>query len=262
MPLKSNMTNLAPASQQYRRSVQLLSRGYSNRKAFPGGTITVFPWDSETDDWLTQRVKSGIKETILFDLCGQLCDLNGCALNDFVAGDVTTILMVARSIARDNFLTFTTVCPQCGNSSQEKVIVPDGLERVGEKGLDYPGFDTVTLDKCKDIVKTKPLLIKDECTIANRSDDSKSRYPDRIAHIIASVISVNDTMADSVEELATWFRALHPYDASYLEEQINRNTPHLGTDFQCKCDKCGKQFTHLIQLDQEFFRSGLRTLKA
>jgi len=255
MPIKSNMPSLVPARDRFKQEITLLSGGFANPKAFPEGKITVYPWDYEIDEFLIQRARKGRKETLLFDLVPKLCDLNGCTVPNFVMGDVNTILMVSRSIARDNQISYVSECPACGHKEKENLRVPDQLERLGEKKTDYAGSDSITLPVCKDVVAVRPLLVQDIEHIQDRDDVSKGQISDKVAGIIAGVVTINGTKADTMTELATWFKALHPKDAAYLEQQQDMLTPHLGTNIHHKCSKCEKMFDHPIALDADFFRS-------
>src|SRR5271157_5163859 len=150
MAFQSKLKSLQPRRMQFQKRVKLLSGGYIKPDAFPNGEITVFPWDMNVDDWLAERIRKGVRDTVLFDLCAHLCDLNGCPLDSFIVGDVNTVLLVARAIRYDSVVQYEAVCPKCQHTTTESIRVPDELGRVGEKTLEYPGFDTITLSDCGD----------------------------------------------------------------------------------------------------------------
>ena len=254
MALKSNLPSLTPAREKFKRDVKLLSGGFSAPDAFPDGMITVYPWDSNVDDWLMERSKGGRKDQILFDLLPKICNLNGCDIKKFVVGDINTVLLVARSIPKDNKLILNLKCPKCNHSFTETLPLPDGLEKVGEKPAGYNGVDVITLPDCKDIVEVRPLLVEDEMAIMSRSD--KKNITDRQAHLISAIKSINATTGD-VAELYAWLMAIHPKDLAFLESQIDLFTPHLGMTVNIQCPACGHEFVHTLQLDAEFFRSGV-----
>jgi len=256
MPIKTNLKSLTPRRQQYKREITLLSHGYNNPTAWPDGKITVFPWDNAIDQWLVDNVRKQNKQELVYGLLRHCCDLNGGNIDDFVADEINVVLLVSRALTTDGVVVYTAVCPFCGYKKQEKLKVPDELEKVGEKTQDYAGFDEITLPVCEDKVKLRPLLVRDEKLVINREDDKKKVIPDAELRTIMRVVSIGEGKPDSLEELVTWFRALHAKDAKFLEDEGRRITPHLNTNIPHVCDEadCGRKFTHPVTFDQEFFR--------
>jgi len=256
MPIKTNLKSLTPRRQQYKREITLLSHGYNNPTAWPDGKITVFPWDNAIDQWLVDNVRKQNKQELVYGLLRHCCDLNGGNIDDFVADEINVVLLVSRALTTDGVVVYTSVCPFCGGKKQEKLKVPDELEKVGEKTQDYAGLDEVTLPVCEDKVRLRPLLVRDEKLVINREDDKKKIVPDAELRTVMRVVSIGDGKPDSLEELVTWFRALHAKDAKFLEEEGRRITPHLNTNIPHICDEadCGRKFTHPVTFDQEFFR--------
>jgi len=259
MPLKSNITDRRHRREKFKREITLISGGFAKPDAFPGGKITVYPWDSSVEAWLTDvaiKATGPDRDRILYDLMTRICNLNGCPLDDFVVGDVNTVLMVSRSIGNMNQIQYLVICPKCGHEETCKILIPDELKPVGKKSPEYPGYDTVILDDCKDAVDIRPLRIKDELAITGRPPEQKQQISNHTAHVIGPVISVNKTQPDSILELLEWFNSLSPHDAKQLEEAIDAHTPHLSQDLIQKCDECGTVWKHRLLLDQDFFRSG------
>jgi hypothetical protein len=246
---------MAPRRQAYRREITLLSHGY-NSPAWAGGKLVVYPWDNVVDQWLIENLRRLTKQELVYGLLQICCDLNGGKIDDFVADEINVVLLVSRALSTDGVVMYTSVCPHCGFKHAEKIKVPDELEKVGEKAADYPGFDTITLPTVQDAVKLRPLLVKDEKTIINRDSLQKQSVPDAELRTIMRVVSINDTTATTLEELTTWFRALHPTDSKFLEEEGRKITPHLNTNIPHVCDDpdCGRKFTHPVTFDTEFFR--------
>lgn len=249
---------MAPRKTQFQQKVKLLSGGYTAPGSFPNGEITVFPWDTNVDDWLAERMKKGTQSSVLYDLCAQLCDLNGCPLDSFVIGDVNTVLLVARSIRYNSVVQYEATCPACGFKSEEKIAVPVELGRIGEKMPDYAGYDEITLPDCQDVVHIRPLLVRDEKSISERDDTSKALMTDHILHILKPIVAINGGKPDSWEEVLRWFNAISPQDASYLERMENESYPHLETDLPHRCDKCRAEFVHSLDFSKDFFRRSLK----
>lgn len=247
---------MTPRRQQYKREITLLSHGYNNQTAWPDGRITVYPWDSAIDQWLVENVRKLGKQELVYGLLRHCCDLNGGKVDDFVADEINVILLVSRALSTDGVVVYTSQCPFCGFKKQEQIRVPDELEKLGEKSMDYPGFDAITLPNVQDVVKIRPLLVKDEKMIIARDDEARKTVADGELRTVMRVVTINDTKAETLEELVTWYRALHAKDAKFLEDEGRRLTPHLNTNIPHVCDDpdCGKKFTFPLNFDQEFFR--------
>ena len=57
-------------------TIQLLSGGYACPGAFPGGQITVYPWDRDVDHWQLERSqRGGSRRNLLYDLLPRIADL-------------------------------------------------------------------------------------------------------------------------------------------------------------------------------------------
>jgi hypothetical protein len=251
---------MQPRRLQYQKRIKLLSGGYAKPDAFPNGEITVYPWDTHIDDWLAERARSGESSTLLFDLCAKLCDLNGCPLDLFVAGDVNTVLLVARAIRYNSVIEYGYACPSCRFEMTSQVTVPDELGRVGEKPPSYPGYDAITLPDCQDQVRIRPLQVKDEKAILNRDELVAKLMTERIMHVLMAVVSINEGRPDAWEDALRWYDALSPRDAQYLEDQENELYPHLDTGLPSVCDRCHARFKHELDVTSiDFFRPSLKS---
>jgi hypothetical protein len=257
--IKSNVTDKRSRQEKYKQVIPLPSGGFTNRSAFPDGKITVYPWDSLTDAWLTeasQRATETEQGHLLFKLLEKVCNLNGCPVTDFVLGDVNAVLLTSRSIQTENQVNYTATCPSCGHEEQDDVKIPDELEIVGAKGQDYKGTDKITLPTCLDVVELRPLRIGDVVTIATRTPENKKVVSDHVANLIAPIVTINDTQADRLEELVEWYLALPPKDAAFLESETDRLSPHLNQHLPHTCDRCGKSFDFRLIIDAAFFLTG------
>ena len=256
MAIKTNMKSLVPRREAYKREIILLSKGFTNRTAWPGGKMVVFPWDSGTDEFLVEASRKSSRNDLVYGLLERLCDLNGAKLEEFVASELNTVLLVARAAQSGGAIEYQSECPYCHTKHRERIVVPDELEKVAEKPDDYPGYDTIVLPDCGDVVKVRPLLVKDERIINERQDEARKQVSDRVLHVLMPVISINDTVADTLTEMMLWYNALSPRDAKFLERQEDALTPHLETSIPHICDRseCAKPFTHALSFDQEFFR--------
>lgn len=256
MPIKTNLKSLVPRRQQYKREITLLSHGYTSPQAWPDGKLTVYPWDSSIDQWLVENVRKLSKPDLVYSLLRHCCDLNNGNIDDFVAEEINIVLLVSRALSTDGVVVYNARCPHCGKTTEETIRVPDELEKVGEKTADFKGFDVITLPMCADAVKIRPLLIRDEKLIVNREEAKRKVIGDGELRTLMRVVSINDSTADTLDEMAVWFRALHAKDAKFLEDQGRDLTPHLNTNVKHKCDDtdCGREFIFPLNFDQEFFR--------
>ena len=64
MPIKTNLKSMAPRRQQYAKKFKLVSGGYTNRKAWPEGEITVLPWDTDVDEWFVNAQEMGEQDLL------------------------------------------------------------------------------------------------------------------------------------------------------------------------------------------------------
>lgn len=259
MAIKTNMKSLQPRRLTYKREITLLSRGFSAPQAWPDGKITVFPWDSDVDAYLLEQTKQTDKGPLLYGIIEKVCNLNGASVDQFVWGEVNALLLLARALQFNGIVEYESNCPYCGSTANETIKIPDELQPVGEKEKGYPGWDEITLPDCNDVVRIRPLLVKDQKKIDQRAKDELwAKFTERHLQIFLPVISVGDGAVDNLEEISIWYSALTPNDARYLEEKENELAPHLDSRIPHKCDKCLRKFYHTLTFDQEFFRSGSR----
>lgn len=255
MPIKTNMKSLQPRRQVYKREITLLSKGFSAPKSWPDGKITVFPWDSEVDAYLLEQSKTSGQGNLLYGILDKVCDLNGASVDQFVFSEINAILLVSRAIQFDGAVEYESVCPYCKTTDRESIQIPGELALIGEKKPGYPGYDDITLPECKDVVRIRPLLVKDQKKIEDRADGWQD-YTERHLQIYLSIVSVNEGTPDNLEEVSQWYQALSPADARYLEEQQVDLSPRLDNRLPHKCKQCARQFFHTLLFDQEFFRPG------
>jgi hypothetical protein len=255
MPLKSNLKDFRPSKEKYSRQMKLLSGGLINNRYFPDGVITIYPWDHKIDEWMSERSKKMSRgRSLLFYVLPKVCNLNGCPLDNFVASEVMSVLMVARSILRNDQVTFDYTCPECDTEGEATLKVPDQLERVGEKLPGWPGYDAITMPDCKDVVNMRPITVGEELSIMGRTENERKNCSDTVAYVLAGLVSVGDGKPDNVKEALDWFNAMSPRDQSYLIDTWDKVLPQLGTMVNMKCDHCEHEFQHNLRLDQDFFR--------
>jgi hypothetical protein len=258
MAIHTNLKSLAPRREQYKRNVRLVSGAFYDRKAFPTGEITVYPWDSVLDAWLTERCRQPKREMALWDATAKVCDLKGCDVGKLLVSDAWTILMVSKSIRNNCVVEYTAVCPNCNTEHSESVRVPDELEVSAKKELDFSGTELITLPETKDAVKVKFLTIADEISISERSPELRNEMSDHLAHVLLPIIEIGGGAVENRQEILTWYNALSPKDADYLDRQQGSLYPHLNTDLPHVCDSCGRKFIYSLDLNTDFFRTGER----
>jgi hypothetical protein len=263
LAIKSNVSINEPRREKYKQEIELLSGGYTDRKAFPGGKITVYPWDSNVDEWFRERIRKGNTDGVVWDIVSQIANLNGADFKKMVIGDVYTILLVSRSIRFQNEVVYTARCPNqlCRHTWKETIKVPDELEKVGTKNQDYPGYDEITLPVSGDTVKIRPLLVEDEIRIHRREEERLAvLFPsERSARLLIPVLEVGGGRPEG-DEVMRWYDALSPKDADFLEAEQERLFPHLETRIDHVCDRCEQPFAHDLNFDVNFFRAGGRAV--
>lgn len=257
MAIVTKLKDLTPAREKYRRKIKLLSGGLVNGDNFPDGQITIYPWDNTVDDWIATKMRKGaIKgRNILFSVVPKIADLNGCLLDNFVSSEVLLVLMVSRSILRNDQVTYQFECPHCGDTGEATLKIPDQLEKIGAKDAGWPGYDLITLPGSQDVVKVRPVTVGEELKVLDRPESEKAKTcNDSIGRIIAGIVDVNGGKPDSPAEAITWINALPPGDLDYLIAEFDKTQPQLSTTVHHKCDSCGKDFDHSLRLDEDFFR--------
>jgi hypothetical protein len=257
MSFKSKLTDLRPARQKFSKAISLLSGGMVNAEYFPEGRLTVYPWDNQVDEWIQGRLRKGNTKgrTLLFHVLPKVCDMNGCPLDKFISSEVLMVLMVSRSILRNDVVEFESECPDCQTNHVNKLKVPDQLEKIGAKNSSWPGFDLIDLPTVGDQIKTRLVTLGEELAIIERPEADRGNIcSDTIARLVAGIASINDGTPDRAIDVVNWFRALCPSDQEYLLEAFDKTQPQLGVAVHLKCDACGKEFDHVLQLDNDFFR--------
>jgi hypothetical protein len=250
MPIKSNLQSLAPAREKFKKEIVLLSHGYSMPDKLPGGKVVVYPWDQSIDEWVMKALRKVPVEQISFEVVKKLINLD--KVDSMPVGDVITILLVARALARDSSLNYDSKCPACGHVEPVKLQVPDNLEKVAEKPDNYPGWDEILLPVCGDKIKLRPLLVRDEITVLESPENPK--VSKKMMRAVAALVAVNDTQPDSPDEAIQYFNALPPADFTYYADMMEKLTPHLGTEVKHKCEACSHEYSHDLNLDADFFR--------
>lgn len=256
MAIVTNLTSLKPRREAYKKEITLVSGGYYNQKAFPGGKIMVYPWDSTIDSWFLTRLRQN-KDVALWEVVEKVTDIGslGVKYQSMPLGDIMTVLMVARSIRSNCVINYTATCPNCNHVLADKITVPNELTKIGEKKPDYPGFEAVTLPESKDVVVIKVLTVGDEIMVSERDPERKKEIPDSEALVLASIISVGGGKPDTIQEAMTWLQALSPKDAEYLTRQRALISPQLDTAIKINCDGCGKEYEHILDIQRDFFRA-------
>jgi hypothetical protein len=260
--IKSNLGDMRPRREKFKKEITLVSGGYVNRTAFPLGKITVYPWDSGMSEWMDEQQKitqPNERGLLLYRSVARVCNLNGCPVDDFVVGDVHTVLLQARSIETDSFLEYMPTCPMCAATEMCKIKVPDEFRPVGLKGQDYPGYDLITLPDSKDVVALRPLQIKDEMAIEGRTKENKERVPERIARMLTCIKTLNGEAVEGavpLDAIFEWHQAISPKDLAHLELMQDELTPHLSLDLPQQCDLCSHKYLHSVQMGPDFFLPG------
>ncbi len=249
------MASLLPRRQTYAKAWKLLSGGYVNRTAFPEGKITIYPWDTEIDDYLVNAATVG-EHNVLYGVLERVCNLNGCKVGEFVFSEVITVLLIARSAGSGGVLRYMSDCPACRTKEEEQIRVPEELEPLAQKPPDYSGFDVITLPACADKVSIRPLQVDDEKKISERPSDEKRHVEDGVLRKLMPVVTINDSRPDTLDELLNWYLALPPEDARFLAEQEEALSPQLNRRIPHRCRACGAEFFHTLNFNERFFRPG------
>lgn len=251
-------TNLQPGTKSrrdtYKKSVRLISGGFSCRAAWPDGMITVYPWDHTIDEYLYEAGRKTDSSSAVYGLLERCCDLNGAKIGDVVASEVTSLLLTSRALGVGGRVRYETVCPHCKHKDMESILIPEELGVVGQKELDYAGFDSITLPECGDVVTIRPLLVKDERLIEERPREEKESVSDTMLRLLASIVTVGGGAPENIREALDWYEKIPPGDARYLDQKRIELAPRLDSKILHGCDRCRREFAQTLTFDMQFFR--------
>lgn len=251
MAIKTNISG-TPSRELLKTEITVLSHGYYTNGRWPDGKITVFPWDSYTDDLLLRRVRDNASDVALYDLLPRLCTLNGVPLNSILVGDAQTILLVSRA-ARKSCKIMLSYTSQ-GKTKDTQIIIPDQLSKIAEKSADYPGYDTIILPDAKDEIALRPLTIGDMKSVYSRTDDEKIQLPNKIMSALIAIMTVGGSKPDNPEELQHYWDAITPTDQQYIYDQQDALYPHLSDTVELVDTDTNEKYSFKIDLDSKFFR--------
>lgn len=254
MGINTNIKDLRPRKLVYKKEFPLISGGFSMRSTFPDGIVTVYPWDTETDQYLIEEAGKGGEEKVVLGLLKRLVEFKGAPIDRFIFSEINSVLLVARALQYGGNVSYTSICPFCKNKATESLNIPFDLEPLGMKPQDYPGYDDVTLPVSGDVVRIRPLEVQDYLAIENRPEVQKV-IPDSVMHNLVPILSVGGGKPETVDEILQWYNALSPEDARYLADKELELTPRLNNQIEHTCDRCSHPFTHALQFNQKFFRS-------
>lgn len=251
MPLKSKLPSLTPASERLKKSITLISHGYSLKPEIQDGVITVYPWDSEVSQWVISAERGSNDYDFIIRVAKKLLRCPDAVLHKMVASELLVVMLVARSLVNSGNLSYTAKCPHCkAVQAKSQVTVPDNLGKIGEKENDYRGWDEVTLPESGDAVKLRSPLVLDVINAFSKGikDVSETGLLNAV-----SIMAVNDTMPDDFNELVKYYLALPPNDASFIRKYMNDHSPALDTKIPHECDQCNKPFSYDLALSYDFF---------
>ncbi len=261
MPIKTNIVDLAPTKTRLAKTVRLPSGGLSCPKAFPDGTISVLPWSADVDDFIIKITSQAEEPLLPADFLSRVLrhvvNLNGCSINDFVASEVVGLLMISRSLTRNDTVTVNHACPVADCRVKENVLIriPDDLAIAGAKDQQWPGYDEITLPVCKDVVRIRPLRVGEELAVTQRtSSERAATVSDTAARVLAALVSINGTTPDNAAEASTWWKALPPEDERALIDFYAESQPRWNTRPTIVCRACGHKEQYQLSLDRDFFR--------
>jgi len=254
MPIRTNLTDLSPAAQRFKSDIILPSGGYSNPTAFPGGKLTVYPWDIPTSEWMSTANK-GNQVGFMVGLAARVTHLPLDVVRTLVSSELPLIMMVSRALTFvENKITYTAVCPFCGTKQPQTTLkIPDQLEKIGEKPQGYTE-DKIILPVSKDELTVRPITAAEEEAAINR--EVRRPASDLDAVNMSAIRAVNGGTPDRIAELAQYYLALAPADIEHLVIEMANLSPGVSTGLKHECEKptCGKIFSYNLSLMTDFFR--------
>lgn len=217
------------------------------------------------DEWVatSKDSRSSDYAQFLLDIVKRLVNFGDCPPQNLCYGDATLVMMVARSLRNKGQYSLEPKCtnPKCGHTNATEYIrIPEDLEVLGHKSLDYLGFDEITLPDSQDTVVIRPTTLGDVIRLANRTEMEKATVTETRAGLLWNIASVGGGKPDSMDELNAWYNALSPSDQVYISQTREKLEPQLSNRINFECEKCKEEFSVEIPLNSEFFRLGVATM--
>jgi hypothetical protein len=259
MAINSSIQDFRPTREKFSTTIPLVSGGFSVREFFPTGEIKVFPWDTQMDEWAVSNKKAITTPMLAIQILKRCAALGKCPPERFCIGDAMAIMMVSKALRSNGAFVHRPKCTACGFEHPEDTFyIPNSLEIIGKKDLDYKGTDDFTLDDCLDVVTVRPLLINDYLRVENRNEVEKLALSDDHALNIWPIVAIGGGKPDSLDEASLWYNALTPADQVQFNQAVSDFSPHLSDEIKYQCDKCSADFVVQIPNEREFFRKRLR----
>lgn len=252
MPINTKLTSLVPASERLKKTITLISGGYSLHPEVKDGQLTIYPWDSEVSEWVASSSRA---QDPLFSatLVQKLTRLPSQVMDRFIASELLLVMLVARSLVTKGTVEYRARCPHCQAVQKTSTLkVPEELGVLGKKDTWYQGFDMIKLPESEDEIKLRPLMVVHLKEIEGRRPPNLSESG---ANLAASIQEVNGGAPTSPEELFSYYLALPPGDVVYLRQKSNELSPALDTVVAHVCDssRCEKKFSYNLGLHYDFF---------
>lgn len=252
MPLNTKLTSLVPASERLKKTITLISGGYSLQPEIKDGQLTVYPWDSEISEWVASSSRA---QDPLFSatLVQKLTRLPSAVMDRFLASELLLVMLVARSLVTKGTVEYRARCPHCQAVQKLSTLrIPEELGVLGKKEAGYPGFDLITLPESQDQIKLRPLLVGH---LKEMEGLRPAALSESGANLAISIQEVNGSAPDSPKELFGYYLALPPGDVAYLRQKSNELSPALDTVVAHVCDspRCEKPFSYNLGLHYDFF---------
>ncbi len=252
MPLNTKLTSLVPASERLKKTITLISGGYSLQPEVQGGQLTIYPWDSEISEWVASSSRA---QDPLFSatIVQKLTRLTGPVMDRFIASELLLVMLVARSLVTQGTVEYRARCPHCQTVQKTTTLkIPEELGTLGKKETGYLGFDMVKLPESGDEIKLRPLMVGHLKEIEGSRPATLSESG---ANLAISIQEVNGSVPANPKEIFQYYLALPPGDVAHLRQKSNELSPALDTVVAHVCDlpRCEKHFSYNLGLHYDFF---------
>jgi hypothetical protein len=260
MPIVSKLSSMQNAAERLKRVIMLPSSGYSIRSYSVDGTITVYPWDSEVSEWMLEQSseRRGSSFSFMASVAGRVTRFSSSIIDQFVASELLLILLVARGLASNGRLHYTSRCPHCKRAQkQSEIVVPDALGVVGKKEIDYPGYEDVTLPESTDVLTVRPLKVIDVTSPSTTptAENAMKNLSQNTKNTLRAIIAVGGGTPEDVPELVRYYLALPLTDVAFLKRRLREISPGVDMLIPHECDfaDCKLKFSFDLALDYDFF---------
>jgi len=269
MALKSNLFTVAGLAQV--REFRLPSGGLPYRERFPDfpSTVIIQPYSFQTEGILVTNLQFLDKLRMVAEkVVTNFPD--GFDFRELLSSDLVTILTLARALTYGEKYKFSSTCPACGTVEKHELKIPDDLpvRNWNQETMDQVRSETtITLPVCRDKISLHFMTVEEEKALGESLAGTRKQMSDaalaasglgnpKLIRTARKIATVNETRADTPEEMLEYLKKVQGADMVALLEGIKDAEPGLNFtwDMVCPVAACATEYKEEMATSMEFFR--------